>query len=175
MDEAYRIEDPAIVEFSDIHLAVVRETVGFAEIPGLYDRAYPMLFSTLAAAGTAPAAAPMGVVHGGAGEALDLSVAVPLATGYVAGPGAPAEVTAETIPGGRAARLLVRGDYSGIAAGYERLHAWLAELGETPDGLAWEQYLTEPEPGGDPAGNETLIAVRLRDPDGAAVSGAVPR
>lgn len=150
---------PEIVERPEQHLAVVRETVAFDAIPGLYDRAYPEIFGALGRAGIAPAAAPMGVMHGQPGAELDLSVAVPVAAPF-AGDGM---VSAETIPAGRAATLIVRGDYGLLAAAYEHLFAWIAEQGLTPTGLSWEQYLTEPEPGGDPAQNETLIAAGLQD------------
>lgn len=150
---------PEVVERPAQHLAVVRQTVSFDAIPGLYDKAYPAIFGALARAGITPAAAPMGVMHRQPGPELDLSVAVPVAEPF-AGDG---EVSSETLPAGRAATLLVRGDYSLLAAAYEHLFGWIAEQGLTPTGLSWEQYLTEPAPGGDPAANETLIAAGLRD------------
>ena len=150
-------ETPEVRDHDEIHLAVVRDRVAFGEIPALYDRAYPLIFGALGACGIEPTAAPMGVNHGGANGTLDLSVAVPVAEPF-AGSG---EVEAETIPAGRAAFLLVRGDYSLLMQAYEHLFDWIASQGLAPGDLAWEQYLTEPEPGGDPALNETLIAAQL--------------
>ena len=150
---------PEIESRPEVHLAVVRETVPFDRIPELYDRAYPAIFQALAETGVSPAAAPMGVMHGSpAAEGLDLSVAVPIPQPYT---GTGGGITAETMPAARTATMLLRGDFSGLSAAYERLYAWISERGEQPTGIAWEQYLTEPEPGGDPALNETLIGVQL--------------
>ncbi|QIK61932.1 GyrI-like domain-containing protein [Leucobacter viscericola] len=149
---------PELKELPERHLAVVRETVTMEAIPGLYDRAFPLLFGALGAAGITPVAAPMGVIHGVPGDALDLSVAVPVAEPF-AGAG---EVAAETLPAAKVATLMMVGDYSRLAEAYGYLYGWLAENGLEAGDLAWEQYLTEPEPGGDPALNETLIGVHLR-------------
>lgn len=150
-------EQPRTDELPEQHLAVVRDRVAFADIPALYDRAYPAIFGALGAAGIAPSAPPMGVVHGSSDGTLDLSVAVPVAEPF-AGDG---EVAPETIAAGRVATLLVRGDYAQIGAAYQRLFAWADSQELRVTGLAWEQYLTEPKPGGDPADNETLVAIQL--------------
>ena len=147
--------EPELVEQSERHLAVVRQRVAFDGIPALFDRAFPAIFGALGAAGLAPIDAPMGVTHGEPSAELDLSVAVPIVSPFVAH----GEVTHEVLPSGTGATLLVRGDYARLAAAYEHLFAWIADQGLTPRGVAWEQYLTEPEPGGDPALNETLIVV----------------
>lgn len=146
---------PELIEQSERHLAVVRQRVAFDGIPALFDRAFPAIFGALGEAGLAPLDAPMGVTHGEPGAELDLSVAVPIAAPFTAH----GEVTHELLPSGTGATLLVRGDYARLAAAYEHLFGWIADQGLTPRGVAWEQYLTEPEPGGDPALNETLIVV----------------
>ncbi|MFT3877453.1 MAG: GyrI-like domain-containing protein [Propioniciclava sp.] len=153
----HQFDEPTIQDLEAQHLAVVREKVAFDAIPQLYDRAYPLIFGALAEAGITPAAAPMGVMHGDMSEGLDLSVAVPVAEPF-SGAG---EVVGERLPAGRAATLLVRGDFSLLSAAYEHLYGWVMAHGHTPGDVAFEQYLTEPEPGGDPALNETLIAVML--------------
>lgn len=149
---------PEIKDLPERHLAVVRETVAMDAIPSLYDRAFPLLFGTLGAAQIAPVAAPMGVIHGVPGDTLDLSVAVPVADPITE----QGEVKAETLPAARVATMMVTGDYSRLAAAYGHLYTWLAESGLEAGELAWEQYLTEPEPGGDPSLNETLIGVHLK-------------
>ncbi|WP_053353051.1 GyrI-like domain-containing protein [Leucobacter musarum] len=156
--------EPEIRDLPLTHLIVVRETVPFDHLPSFYDRAYPTLFGALQRLGGAPAAPPMAVVHGNPTAAgLDLSVAVPIACSLAElGDPDDAAVSSETIPAARTATLLVRGDYSGIGPGYQRLHEWIVAAGETAGDISWEQYLTEPEPGGDPALNETLLGVPLR-------------
>lgn len=160
---------PEINTHPELHLAVVRETVPLDRIPELYDRAYPALFAAIAAADLSPAAAPMAVMHGSPTAAgLDLSVAVPIPQPFSraegaadTASGAAVRITAERLPASRTATMLLRGDFSGLSAAYERLYTWIDERGEQPTGIAWEQYLTEPQPGGDPELNETLIGVQL--------------
>ncbi|QIM16521.1 GyrI-like domain-containing protein [Leucobacter insecticola] len=149
---------PEIKEMPEMHLVVVREKVAMSDIPSLYDRAYPTIFGTLGAAGIAPVAPPMGVFHGEPGGVLDLSVAVPVAEPFAD----TVEVTGETLPAARVATMMVHGDFSHLAPAYEHLGRWVTEQGLEAAGIAWEQYLTEPKPGGDPALNETLIAVHLK-------------
>lgn len=144
---------PELVQLPEQHLAVVRATVAMDEIPALYDNGYPAIFAALARAGVQPVAAPMGVTHGEPGEKLDLGAAVPVAEPIVAD----GDVRPEVIPAGRAATLLVKGDYGQIPDAYAYLFSWIADQSLKLRGIAWEQYLTEPEPGGDPALNETLL------------------
>ncbi|MBL5975615.1 MAG: AraC family transcriptional regulator [Candidatus Leucobacter sulfamidivorax] len=150
---------PEVVDNPELHLAVVRATVSGDKLPELFDRGFPLVFAALGRAGIAPVSAPLGVMHGEPTNEFDISVAVPVADPF-AGDG---EVRAETIPAGRAARLLVRGDYEGLGEAYGRLYGWIAAQGFVPTGLAWEEYLTEPEPGGDPAQNETMIWVQVAE------------
>ncbi len=149
--------DPEIIQRPAIHTAAVRDTVALANIPAFYDRAYPLISRTLAAAGVSPSAAPMGITHGEPGELLDLSAAIPVADPFAA----TGEVIGETLPAGRTATLLVTGDYSQLADAYGYLYRWIGERSLTPSGLAWEQYLTEPHPDADPALNQTLLAVAI--------------
>ena len=153
---------PEIVERNETYLAVVRERVALGSLPELFDRAYPAIFAALADAGVEPASAPMAITHGEPDEVIDLSVAVPVARPYTGGPGRQG-VSPETLPAGRAAAMLVRGDYARLPAAFSYLLAWVRDRGLAPGKLAFEQYLTMPEPGGDPAQNETLVAVMIGD------------
>lgn len=151
---------PELVTNPELHLASVRARVKLEEIRGLFDSAFPKIFAALGKAGIAPASAPLGVTHGEPGESFDMSVAVPVAVTFV-GDG---EVHGETIPEGRAARLLALGSYDGLGAAYGKLYAWIEEQGLVPTGLAWEEYLTEPEPDGDASKNETMLWVQVSQP-----------
>lgn len=147
--------EPVLLQQPERHLAVVRQRVAFDGIPALFDRGFPAILAALSQAGVSPTDAPMGVTHGTPSDELDLSVAVP-----VDAPINPTgEVTPELLPGGTAATMLVRGDYALLASAYSYLFAWIEESGMTSIGIAWEQYLTMPEPGGDPALNETRIVI----------------
>lgn len=146
---------PELIEVAEQHLAVVRAIVAMDEIPALYDNGYPAIFEALSRAGIQPVAAPVGVMLGKPGEKFNLGAAVPVGEPIVAD----GDVRPETIPAGRAATLLVQGDYSQLPSGYAHLMAWIDEQGLTLRGTTWEQYLTEPEPGGDPSLNQTLLGV----------------
>jgi effector-binding domain-containing protein len=54
-------------------------------------------------------------------------------------------VSGTELPGGRAARVLYRGPYDGVAEAYEAGEKWLADHRYTPSGLPWESYLDEPD------------------------------
>lgn len=151
-------DTPKLVELDEQHLAVIRARVALSEIPALFDRAFPEIFAAVQRAGAQIVGPPMGVTRGEPDETLDLAAAVPLAAPFVSD----GEVQPETIPAGRAARMLVRGDYAQLSAAYEHLFNWVEAEDLESTGLAWEQYLTEPEPGGDPTRNETLLVVAVR-------------
>jgi effector-binding domain-containing protein len=58
--------------------------------------------------------------------------------------------------------MMLVGSYERLAEAYGHLYGWLAENGLEAGEIAWEQYLTEPEPNGDPELNETLIGIHLK-------------
>ncbi|MET1034537.1 MAG: GyrI-like domain-containing protein [Arthrobacter sp.] len=72
-------------------------------------------------------------------------------------------VTAVTLPGGRAARILHTGSYDGLADTHRRLLRWLGDQGAAPGPVMWESYLTEPLPGGDQDGTKTLVTWPLAE------------
>ena len=148
---------PELAERPEQHLAVVRETVAMEDIPKLFDRAFPLILTTLGAAGISPSGPPMGVTHGMPDEKIDLAAAVPVDAPI----SADGEVTPETLPVGRTVTLMVRGGYDLITAAYEHLFDWITTEGLTPTGIVWEQYLTEPTPNGDPDANETLLGAHV--------------
>jgi effector-binding domain-containing protein len=61
------------------------------------------------------------------------------------------------LPGGRIGSIVHIGPYEGLARTYERLHRWLAELGQRPAGPMWEVYWSDPETEPDPATWRTEI------------------
>ncbi|WP_402464546.1 GyrI-like domain-containing protein [Isoptericola aurantiacus] len=152
--------EPTVVAADAQHLAVVRERVAMADVPALFDRAFPLIFAALERRGIGPVAPPLGVLHGTPGETLDIGVAVPVAEPFEAG-GDAEGVAGETLAPGPTATLLVRGDYGRLPAAYDHLYRWIAAQGLTAGEVAWEQYLTEPSPDGDPARNETLVGAQL--------------
>ena len=150
--------EPTIEDRELLQVACIRREVGMEEIPEFYDSAFPTIFSALGELGVDPSAPPMGIVYGQAGDTLDLAVAVPVAERF-AGMG---DVRGETLPAARTAILTVAGDYAQLPAAHDYLQSWVSERGLVPAGWVWEQYLTEPVPGGDPAENITRLGLGLQ-------------
>lgn len=167
---------PEIVHREAQQLLVVRDTITMREIPAFFDRAYPLLFTALDRASLAPTGPALSVTHGEPGATLDISAALPVAGSSAAeiavaddpaenmagGPDERGEVRAEALPAGRAATFLVRGSYSLLGPAFGRLFDWIAASGLVSADLTWEEYLAKPEPGGDPALNETRIYALLQ-------------
>lgn len=151
--------EPTIEDRAPVQVACIRREVGLEQIPGFYDSAFPAIFSALGELGLGPSAPPMGIVYGQAGDTLDLAVAVPVAERF-SGVG---DVRGETLPAARTAILTVTGDYGQLPTAHDYLQTWVSERGLVPAGWVWEQYLTEPVPGGDPAKNVTQLGLGLQD------------
>lgn len=149
--------DPNIISQPAQHVAAVRRRVSMAELRDHYDESFPKIFMALARGGVHPAGAAMGITHEMTEGELDLSVAVPVEEPF----SDDGEVRGFTLPASPTVTLLIRGDYSLIADAYSHLFAWIDAQGGSPTGLVWEQYLTEPQPGGDPSLNETLLGVQV--------------
>lgn len=151
--------EPKLVTLEPQHVAGIRKTVPMAEIPAHYDSAFLALGLAFSQTGVTPAGPPMGVSNSMPGETLDLTVGFPVAETF---PGS-GEVIDQLLPGGRAVEMLLSGDFAQLPDAYGTLLAWIGEHGFAPGPLAWEQYLTEPGLGEDPADNLTKIVWLLAD------------
>lgn len=66
-------------------------------------------------------------------------------------------VVSSELPGGPAAVTIHVGPYDAMKPAYEAILAWLAERGASPEGAAWEVYLSDPAEHPDPATWRTEI------------------
>lgn len=151
--------EPTIEDRKAVQVACIRDQVSMDQIRQFYDSSFPAIFAALGELRISPSGAPLGIVYGQVNDNLDLAVAVPITEPFT-GPG---PVLGANLPAARTAVLTVMGDYSQLPGAYEHLHAWIAEQGLESAGWSWEQYMTEPVPGGDPAQNVTQLGVGLRD------------
>ncbi|MEB4613528.1 GyrI-like domain-containing protein [Leucobacter sp. M11] len=151
--------EPILVTLAPQHVAGIRRVVPMREIPQHYDASFPALGAAFAATGVTPSGPPMGISNSMPGDTLDLTVGFPVAEAF---PGH-GDVVDQLLPGGPAAEMMVLGDYAQLPDAYGTLLAWLAEQGLTPGPLAWEQYLTNPEPDADPAQNQTKLVWLLAE------------
>lgn len=145
--------EPEVVTLAPMTVALLRETVPMNALTEYYDRAFRTVGAVIGAQQIPITGPPVGVYYGMPTDTVDVAAGFP--TARLA---EPAEgVTAETLGGGRAARVLHVGSYDAMQQTYGRLTAWMTEQGLVPGPVMWETYLTEPEAGGDQGSMQTLI------------------
>ncbi|HET7310710.1 MAG TPA: GyrI-like domain-containing protein [Mycobacteriales bacterium] len=133
----YEVE---LVELQAQPVAVVRGHVTQGEIPAFLGGTFGEVLEALADQGLAAVGPPFGRY-------------VPAADGFDVEAGFPTNrpvrpfgrVEACELPGGRAARVLHRGDYGGVAAAYNAAVEWVAAHGYVAAEPPWECYLDGPE------------------------------
>lgn len=143
---------PEIVTLSPQPVAVLRETVRMDVLSDFFDRAFHAAARTASAQGVIIVGPPVGIYFGMPSETVDVGAGFP--TDRPVSPDA--GVSAETLPGGRAAQIVHQGSYDSMRQTYDRLLAWLSQQGLTPGPVMWESYLTEPNPA-HPEETQTLI------------------
>ena len=130
---------PEIVSREEVPTAVVRATVRMDEVGQLFDRAYPLVASTLEQQGVQPLEA-IGYYLSMPAETIDVEAGFTTAT-----PAADeGDVVASSLPGGDVARLTHLGPYDRLAETWDRLGRWVGEQGRRPGRGVWEVYVSEP-------------------------------
>ena len=143
---------PQLVTLDPTPAAVVRETVPMAVLTNFFSRAFHAVMAAAQEQGIPVVGPPFGMYYGMPSDTVDVAAGFP-----TAGPVQPTgSVTATTLPGGRAARVLHTGTYDSLGETYDPLMAWFQEQGLTPADVMWESYLNEPSPDA-PEAAETLI------------------
>ena len=115
------------IESVELHpqpTAVVRAHVGLDDLPAFLGSAFGETMQALTAQRLAPAGPPF-ARYGTSDSGFDVEAGFP-ATAPVTPTG---RVAAGELPGGPAAEVIYRGDYSGVAAAYEAATAWITEHG----------------------------------------------
>lgn len=119
--------------------AVVRAHVGIDGVAAFIGSAFGETIQAMTAQRLAPTGPPF-ARYGISDSGFDVEAGFPSAA-----PITPTgRVVAGELPGGPAAQVTYRGDYSGVAEAYEATASWIAEHGGIPDGDPWEVYLDEP-------------------------------
>ena len=133
--------DVDLVDLQEQHAAVVRGHVPIDEIPGFLGDAFGEVARVTAEQGLRLAGAPFGRYRLVGSGLMDAEAGFPV-RGTVSAHG---RVRPTTLPGGRTARTLHVGDYSGVGAAYQAVQDWLTEKGYVGDGEPWESYLDAPD------------------------------
>lgn len=152
--ETTRIDlEPALI-------AAVRATVPIADLSAFYDTAYTKVTYAVGREGWRIAGPAIGWYHDAPTDAVDLTA------GFViegAERGAESDdVRVVEMPGGAALVLTHVGPYDRLPEAWDRLEVERAELGVDGRGDFWEEYVTDPSPGGDPDANITRLVLPLR-------------
>lgn len=145
--------EPVREQSPEMLVAMIRQVVPLSGIPQFFDRAYTEITGALHRVHMSPSGPALAVSYGLPEETIDLGAAFPIATGM----SADGDVNVVTIPACEVATLTVHGPYDQISAGYDHLLAYMNEIAVQPGPISWEEYLTMPEPGGDPALNVTKL------------------
>jgi effector-binding domain-containing protein len=148
------LTEPKIVEVQAQDVLEIRRTIPMSELPEFYHDALSRLGAYVGGKGIAPVGPPYGITRGGPpGETIDIAAAMPVAEPR-AGDG---DIAPAALPAGRAATVTLTGPYDELANSYSTLMTWMTQNGHASGDVAWEQYLTMPEEGGDPSQNITQI------------------
>lgn len=142
-----------VVEIAPQDAAVLRAEVPMPELRGVFDRAFHEVVAAVAAQDLAVTGPPFGFYPRMPAETVAVAAGFP-----TSGPVAPrGDVTAFTLPGGRAVRGVHVGPFEALEGTYRDLIAWAAAQGLALAGQMWESYLTDPSAEPDPARWETQI------------------
>lgn len=138
-------------------IAQHRRIVATSDLTSFYDSAYSAVISTLAAAGITPTGPAIGWYAGMPDGKADVAAAFPVARQTV-GPLAD-DVDVVELDGGRAITAEYQGAYEGLPDAWAALESWRAAAALVARGDFWEEYLTDPIPGGDARLNRTRLVL----------------
>jgi effector-binding domain-containing protein len=147
------LTEPAVVDVSEQHVLQIRRTSPMSELPTFFHDALRRLGAFATEHRVPFAGPPMGITRSTPTATIDMAAAFPVTQAQL-GEG---DVAPAVLPSGRAATAVLTGGNDEIAAAYVALREWITRNGESPGQLAWEQYLTMPEPDGDPSKNVTQL------------------
>jgi effector-binding domain-containing protein len=149
--------DPAQIEIVPVEpqlVAMIRNTVAFADLPRAQREARALLGAMLNDAGITNSGRPLTVWRPPQAGMIDYAPGVFVPEGVrVSG-----AVSLFTLPQGRAAHLRMRGSYAGLPDAWERVFSGIKAEGLVPAGLNWEIYAV---PGAPPEEAETDLYALL--------------
>lgn len=147
-------------ELPTVTIAAVRAIVPMNGLAEFYDTAFTQTAGAAAREGWTIVGPAIGWYHGMPTDTTDLAAGF-LVEGVAAGTSSDGVEVTE-MPGGPALVLTHTGSYDRLPDAWDRLEQDRAALGVDGRGDFWEEYVTEPQPGGDPEANVTRLVLPLR-------------
>ena len=155
-EAAREMIDVEIVEVDRQPTAVVRGRVAVADLPEFFGGAFHAVFAALEAQGVAPAGVPFGYYPSMPGDVVVVEAGVAVGPGFEPS----GDVVASELPGGRVAVAIHVGPYEELERTYAAVLEQLGEQGWRPGSRGvWEEYLTAPDAGIDPAEWRTKLVI----------------
>lgn len=143
-----------------VTIAAVRATVPMSQLTEFYDTAYSRVTQAAGREGWTIAGSAFGWYQGKPTDTIDLAAGFPVEDAEL---GESSEgVDVWELPGGDCLVLIHTGSYDGLPDAWERLEQDRASLGIDGRGDFWEEYVTDPAPGGDPDVTITRLVLPLR-------------
>ncbi len=118
----------------------IRKITSVNKLPEEIGRAYGMIAMYMQEMGEQPKEAPYTAYYNMDMENLDVEMGFPVSK-PIEGRG---EIKSGEIPEGRYVEGMYQGPYSGLAAAYDAINAWLAEKVLNTPGTAYEYYFNTP-------------------------------
>jgi AraC family transcriptional regulator len=147
--------DITSTELQEQPTAVVRETVPMNELRQFFSRAYHSVMGAAEQQHVQLAGPPFAMYRGMPTDVVDVEAGFPVASPF---PGAAeGDVTAGTLPAGRAMEAMHIGPYETLPETYGAIMGKMQAEGLTPGSAMWEYYLSDPAAEPDPATWKTLI------------------
>lgn len=144
------------VDEPTLRIAALRRRVPLDGLTAFYDEAYGTVAQACGDAISGPA---IGWYHGMPEHEWDVAAAF-VVDDLPLGP-LTEEVQVVELPGGRALSATHTGPYDELPGAWTLVEQARAERGVAGRGDFWEVYVTDPNPGGDPAANMTRLVLPL--------------
>ncbi len=150
------LDQPQIVQTEAAPAAVIRLTIPRDEIGQVMGPAMGEVMAAVATAGLTPTGPMFSHHFKMTPEIFDFEVGVPV-SGAIPATG---RVFASELPAAKVARTVYRGPYEGLGEAWGEFKDWIEAEGLSEAPNLWEQYVSGPESGSDPA----LWATELNQP-----------
>ena len=147
------------VEVAPRQMLGLHEVVRPDGLTEFFSRAFGMTGAALQELGAHPAGPPVAAYRMSRADEFDVIAGFPVSSPVTPPPGL--ELT--ELPGGQAITAIHQGSYDLLPDAYGEINAWMKEHRLTSAEPMWEEYLTGPDSGNDPANWRTRIVFPIAE------------